>query len=474
MGVTKPFPASVPLSSRAYIDRMDAGLTSVAGAQEIISMISSRRVVTKLILGHNELSDNGCIVLFKFLGSAIGRKYQITEISLNSNSIGNRGLLAISDYLKGNTILKELFLQDNNFSEDPQVFTTFTRALNASHLEVLSLTTNRNLSDPFAETFLPLLEAPHLRELHLSAIDLTPQSGSPLVAYISSPRCRLHTLKCNGNSLGFRAVKSIIRAIERHNFSLLTVELHANHLVGPVSSDNTSEEDGDEDMSGPASPDAWKASETQIRRVLFRNSHLKRETEKEAIRLFRYARPLLLCSSKHANAPAPSTTTRCTDCSCSEIPSPNAPERGPDTPASNSPPVEGIFPFHALPTELQLYTLSFLAPSLSPAQRSRIYNFASSPSTLPRLGLCLPSLSSNSRTCVLDPASMPFGFNANTMSPGGGCAGGKCAGSKNSVLCHKEKQRGDWLAVVGCSAYDPYREGEVGEAGILPATDGAV
>jgi hypothetical protein len=75
-------------------------------------MISSRRFVTKLILGHNELSDDGCIVLFKFLASSVGRKYQIAEISLNANSIGNRGLLAISEYLQGNKVLKELFLQN--------------------------------------------------------------------------------------------------------------------------------------------------------------------------------------------------------------------------------------------------------------------------------------------------------------------------------------------------------------------------
>lgn len=75
-------------------------------------MISARRIVTKLVLGHNELSDDGCIVLFKFLNSAVGRRYQITEISLNSNSIGDRGLLAIAEYLRNNEVLAELFLQN--------------------------------------------------------------------------------------------------------------------------------------------------------------------------------------------------------------------------------------------------------------------------------------------------------------------------------------------------------------------------
>ena len=72
----------------------------------------ARRSVTKLILGHNYLGDEGCEELFGFLSSEAGRKYKIGEISLNSNGIGNRGLLAISRYLRDNTTLKELFLQN--------------------------------------------------------------------------------------------------------------------------------------------------------------------------------------------------------------------------------------------------------------------------------------------------------------------------------------------------------------------------
>ncbi|KAJ7743843.1 hypothetical protein B0H16DRAFT_1889825 [Mycena metata] len=448
MGIHKPAPR-VPLSSRGYIDKMDAGLTSTRGAQEIISMISSRRSVTKLILGHNELSDDGCIVLFKFLASGVGQKYRIAEISLNSNSIGNRGLLAISEYLQGNKALKVLFLQNNRFTWDAATFASFTKAVNTSHLELLSLTTNRHLSDPFVEVFLPLLDSPHLREIHLSAIGLTSQAAPHLISYLSSPRCQLHTLKCNGNTLGFRAVRSIVRAIERHNFSLLTVELYSNNLAGPVSSDNTSEDDDDEESGGPASLDAWKSSEAQIMRVLLRNAHLKRETERDALQLLRYARPLLLSSSGRATSS--SSQSRCSDYSCGEAPPAVAPP--PDGASAST--SQG-FSFHALPTELQLYIMSFLAPTLSPAQRIRIYTFASSHATLPRAGLCLPGFPGRAASshCVLDPASMPFGVS------GGGCAGGKCAGSLNSVVCHKEQQRGEWLAVVGCSAYDPHRDSE--------------
>lgn len=83
-----------------------------SGAREVIAAIKSRRLVTKLILGHNELGDDGCQTLFGFLSTEQGRRYHISEISLNSNRIGDRGLQAISEYLRDNSTLRELFLQN--------------------------------------------------------------------------------------------------------------------------------------------------------------------------------------------------------------------------------------------------------------------------------------------------------------------------------------------------------------------------
>ena len=82
------------------------------GAQEVIKTIRSRKSVTKLILGHNHLGDDGCRELFRFLCTEDGRRYRIAEISLNSNNIGNDGLEAIAEYLRGNEHLRELFLQN--------------------------------------------------------------------------------------------------------------------------------------------------------------------------------------------------------------------------------------------------------------------------------------------------------------------------------------------------------------------------
>lgn len=85
----------------------------LTGANQIISsLVRARRLVHRLVLGHNELGDDGCVALFSFLGSSNGRKYHITYISLNANDIGERGLLAISRYMKDNQHLKQLLLQN--------------------------------------------------------------------------------------------------------------------------------------------------------------------------------------------------------------------------------------------------------------------------------------------------------------------------------------------------------------------------
>jgi hypothetical protein len=60
----------------------------------------------------NRLGDDGTIVLFDYLGSDVGKKNKLAEISLNSNGISDRGLLAIAEYLSNNLALKELFLQN--------------------------------------------------------------------------------------------------------------------------------------------------------------------------------------------------------------------------------------------------------------------------------------------------------------------------------------------------------------------------
>ncbi|KAF5368929.1 hypothetical protein D9758_002916 [Tetrapyrgos nigripes] len=403
------------IANRRTVDCMDAGLRGSAGAQEIINMITSRPLVTKLILGHNQLGNEGCAVLFNFLRSVAGRRYRITELSLNSNGIGDRGLMAIALYLTDNTNLTELYLQNNQFTCNPSTILSFTRALNTSRLRLLSLTTNRSLSDTFAEVFFSELDSPYLGELHLSAVGITRRSAPCIAKFVSSPRCRLHTFKCNGNALGFRGVRNIIRAVEISNFTLLRVELHSNELaVDPngAGSDNTEDEESEDDERS-IGPEAWKSCEVLIKGILARNAHLKKEVEKEALEVLVYSRVILL--------------------------------RGSNEDVNDS--VSAGSHFTALPTELRLQILSFLAPTLSAAQRLRIFIYGSSSSTLPSL---LPSLRS---TCTPDPSVVDVGP-ANVWSINNGCSSGQCMGA-SSFFCQREQARVQWLETVACTAYDP-------------------
>jgi len=184
-------------------------------------------------------------------------------------------------------------------------------------------------------------------------------------------------------------------------------------------------------------------AERALHRVLMRNGYWKRQTEKEGLILLRYSRPLLMRSKS-----SPLTT------------SPSRPTSPPLRTATS------LFPFYALPNELKLYILELLAPSLSSAQRMRIYNYASDPSTLPCL---LPTLRRDSgKGCLADPSTLlgsSVGFQV--ISPNGGgqrCVDGKCMGARNSLLCRREEERNKFLEAMGCCAYEPERKGQAFKA----------
>lgn len=272
------------------------------------------------------------------------------------------------------TLTKEFKLthKQNSFSGDPPTTSKFVNAVNNSNLEVLSLTSNRPLSDAFVEVFLPALNAPSLRVLHLSAMNLTPLSCPYILDFITDPqRCHLRALKCNGNSLGLQAVRSIIRAVTRKNYALVTVELYANHLESDSLSDtlpsdyDSNGEDTDVDEAA-ALRLAWRACQHRMNLVLTRNALLEGYVEWESLQLLRYARILLL-------------HTQCIESSVRLLPAPPMPNN-----VSPS--------FTSLPIEIQHHILSFLAPHLSAGQLIRIIGYASSANTLPCL---LPRLRGN-------------------------------------------------------------------------------
>ena len=158
----------------------------------------------------------------------------------------------------------------NLFVGDSDVAMVFALALNTSRLETLSLTTNPQLSDRFVAHFFPLLDTPDLHERHVSVAGLSLKSAPHIVEFITSPRCQLHTLKANGNSLRIRAVRSIIRAVRRANYTLIRLEMLATGL-NDSSDDSAASSSSEGEGEAKGSNQSWTDSEVELKRILARN-----------------------------------------------------------------------------------------------------------------------------------------------------------------------------------------------------------
>ena len=330
---------------------------------------------------------------------------------------------------------------------DSGLATAFAHALNSSRLETLSLTTNSSLADEFIAAFMPVLNTPYLQELQISVLGLTQASTTHLVDYLSSSRCRLRALRANGNRLGPRGARAIVRAIHRHNFTLGKLELYANGLFDPNADESGETSASDDEGSRPL----WQDSERELARALQRNRLLREDTEREALNLLRYARAVLL----KPRSPACLSTSRAL------VPLAMASVDGPATLP---------FRFTSLPTELQLHILSFLAPTLSTAQRIRICAYASSAATLPPL---LPTLTS--RGNLPDPSTLPFGGVPMGIGmllrkrKGFASNDGVVTGSKYAAPGggKKAEERARWLTMMRCDAFELEEDGNWGEADVL-------
>ncbi|KAG6873673.1 hypothetical protein C0995_012607 [Termitomyces sp. Mi166 len=410
-------------------------------AQKIIDLIENRRVVYTLLLSHNELGDEGCVTLFDFLSSAKGRRYPISEVQIGSNRLGNTSLLAISNYLKNNIHLRCLDLPNNAFIGDEAITSAFVHAINSSRLEILNLASNSSLSDTFISSFLPSLNSCFLRDLNLTATGLTEASVVHIANYVSSDCCYLSAFSGNSNFLGNTGIQAIYGAL-CSNYRLTTVSVFANH--SGINSE----------LDEPTRVETQRIQRC-LKVLVTRNKCLNKQTRIDALRLLRYSRPLLLRSAGKEDKSFVTSAPCDQPCSCLPVP------RGRADPPSSSSSSSSLL---KLPTEIIHHILSFLAPNLSSAQRIRVFQYASSASTLPQLLPCLPGSGShgpNHTICVPDPSNIEFGdagkiwkIGGGGVGVGGGCASGKCLGASNSLVCHREQDRATWLFAVRCDAYE--------------------
>ncbi|KAF8549036.1 RNI-like protein [Imleria badia] len=348
-------PATICSAVNYTLQNISPRLASTWAVNAITTAIRKRQVVHRLYLGASSLGDAGCVRLFEFLASPAGLhcRDSLTELFLTKNEIGAQGLLAVAAFLRGNTVLRELCLSGNPLTTDPDVIAEFASALNSSRLCTLQILHCSTLGDSFAQVFLPQLATPYLRELDLSAINMTQAIVPTLADYVRSSRCRLERLQCNANSLTLSGACKIVRAIEE-NCSLRSVRLDDLHI------------DDHAAAAAAAAVDrtiGWQGCNRALSAVLERNSVYTARVRDESLALLRYSRALFL-RSRTGGAKNGHTFASLSRSSRSS--------QSFDAPS----------PFFDLPAELQQEIISYLAPSLSHQQRMRIIYFAADITTL--------------------------------------------------------------------------------------------
>lgn len=328
-------------------------VTSGLGLCWVIKTIRWRGTVYSLRLSHGQLGDTKCIQLFQFLKSPArcSCRESLTELALARNLIGSGGLLGLVGFLRDNTVLRALDLSDNPLTSDPTVIAEFVMAVNSSRLSALYMACNHSLSDLFAQAYLPKLDAPYLRELDVSWINMSRVSVPNIIDYVKSPRCRLRRLGMRGNRLKMQEGLSIINAIEESNYSLYVLDF-AMRYIPPV------DWDGEATM---VQEEFWRV----VEHVALRNFGYTKEVEEQALLLLRYCRTIYLLSGqpKYLSAFPLSAST----------------SSGSRSSALFKPSL-----FLDLPTELQLNILAFLAPALSRRQCLRVLLYAATSATLPQ------------------------------------------------------------------------------------------
>jgi len=313
----------------------------------------------------------------------------------------------------------------------------FAAALNHSNLRTLDLTGNTQLGDAFLVAFLLHLRAPHLRELGLSVLGLTPTVGPSLVAYLASLTSpvsfsvsavsaarALRILRLNGNALDLTFVHDLLAALPAANFSLVHVEIHANRLndrldgagglppsVGSshysplaiLSSLPTAPAAAATNPSDPPAPPqapppppppppTWAEADRLLRALFERNRLFAAITSRQAVRLLRYARALFL---RTTSTSTPESRQGYLD-------------TGNQRCRTNTMMNMNIL---VLPAELHIAILHHLVPALSPAQCHRVCRYVSLCSVFkPSAPVCPLSNEQAGDEQLIFPSSVSFHF----------------------------------------------------------------
>ncbi|KDR72855.1 hypothetical protein GALMADRAFT_736809 [Galerina marginata CBS 339.88] len=312
-------------------------------------------------------------------------------------------------------------------------------------------------------------------------MDLT--DANALASHIGdrTGKCKLVQLQASANGMGYKGIQTLVNAMEEC-WTLEKVEMYSNGFMGEHIDSDIIREDLQQFDRLKASnekdfqifaDDVSKLSsgsgcghpflELRLRHILARNVFLKRQVATQALDLLKYSR--LALQKSDPSSPFPSKDEE--KSSSDDISNPASAMR--PFALSKSSSTRHIFTH--FPTEIQLAILGHLAPLLSPPQKLRIFKYATDKNTLPRLELCLPDgnmifLIQIPVLLTVGQTSMSEGINQ-TVTGIRGLSPTAVQTTRTSALPdeshslyrstvhQKQKQKQEWLELVGCESYDP-------------------
>ncbi|WWD03443.1 hypothetical protein V865_001495 [Kwoniella europaea PYCC6329] len=235
----------------------DHGFVGEEGALRILPQIT--RHIHRLDISHNLLGSSGTLTLFKGLSTLRLRHsspelglgmWGLKEVNLGNNNLDDIAFDGVLAYAKKDVWLKRVLVHGNEITLDEKNVNSIVNSLNGSHITSLSLVNNTSISPKGLVRLIGLLDSTELKQLLLSACNLSSEEGliEAIVDYLASNRSRnLESLELNGNHLGGIGVTRIVDCIESSNWTITTLGLLANHSLSdqlvPID-DNSNGHDG--------------------------------------------------------------------------------------------------------------------------------------------------------------------------------------------------------------------------------------
>ncbi|ORY28163.1 hypothetical protein BCR39DRAFT_535829 [Naematelia encephala] len=232
----------------------DHGFVGDEGALRILIHIT--RQVNRLDISHNLLGNEGIKTLFAGLTTLRARysvptgglvpptpreeMWGLRDVNLAFNGIGDQALDVVLGYAKKDGAMRSIWVGGNDIQLNDHL-DSIVNSINASHIESFSIVNTRSLVPSSVCAFFSLLDAPRLRQLHLSTCDLPETVAGAISSFLRSSRSRyLERLELNGNCLGAVGVAQIIDAIEESHFGLRQLGVFANDTRRAVDEDEVS------------------------------------------------------------------------------------------------------------------------------------------------------------------------------------------------------------------------------------------